>query len=134
MLTSGCFDLLHPGHVAFLEAARGLGDKLVVAVSDDPFVAAQKGAGRPVFPVAERHAMLTALRHVDRVVINEWPDAAKLITALRPAVYAKGADYAGGDPSGRLALEQAAVESIGGALVILDTWPRYSSSALLARP
>lgn len=131
VLTSGCFDVLHVGHVAFLEAARACGDELVVALTDDFYVTQQKGKGHPYFPLPERYRMLQALRVVDRVMISSQEDVVNVIRRVRPSVYAKGSDYAEGDMSGRLERERHAVESIGGALVILESWPVYSSTAIM---
>jgi rfaE bifunctional protein nucleotidyltransferase chain/domain len=131
VLASGCFDVLHIGHVAFLEAARACGDYLVVSVTSDEYVRRAKGPGHPFFPVAERYRMLYALRCVDRVVISEAEDAVIWIRRVKPAVYAKGTDYSNGDPTGRLAREQAAVEALGGEMVLLDSWPKYSSTAIM---
>jgi rfaE bifunctional protein nucleotidyltransferase chain/domain len=131
VLASGCFDVLHIGHVAFLEAARACGDYLVVSVTSDEFVRRVKGAGHPFFPVAERYRMLDALRCVDRVVISEEEDTVGWIKRVKPAVYAKGADYGAGDLTGRLEREREAVEAVGGELVILDSWPKYSSTAIM---
>ncbi len=131
VLTSGCFDVLHIGHVAFLEAARACGDELVVSLTDDRFVRAAKGPGHPFFPVAERYKMLQALRCVDRVVISEAEDAVSMIHRVKPFTYCKGPDYAEGDPSGRLQREHEAIHALGGEMVILDTWPRYSSTTIM---
>jgi rfaE bifunctional protein nucleotidyltransferase chain/domain len=131
VLASGCFDVLHVGHVAFLEAAKACGSHLVVSVTSDEYVRRAKGVGHPFFPVAERYRMLAALRCVDRVVISEAEDAVSWIKILKPVIYAKGEDYAGGDPSGRLDREREAVEAVGGELVILDAWPKYSSTSIM---
>jgi cytidyltransferase-like protein len=117
--------------VAFLEAARACGDELVVSLTDDRFVRAAKGPGHPFFPVAERYKMLQALRCVDRVVISEAEDAVGMIRRVKPVVYAKGFGYSEGDPSGRLERERDAIHALGGEMVILDTWPRYSSTTIM---
>ena len=131
VLAHGTFDLLHVGHLAFLEAARACGDELVVSLTCDRFVRLTKGFGHPYFPVDERCRMVEALRCVDRVIISMESDACQVIRRIKPAVYAKGHDYGAGDASGRLEREKMAVESIGGELVILDAWPRYSSTAIM---
>jgi rfaE bifunctional protein nucleotidyltransferase chain/domain len=132
VLAHGCFDVFHPGHLAMLEEAKRFGDKLVVSVTSDQYVRQQKGPLRPYFPLAERVTMLSALRIVDEVIMSDAPDAVAVITKLRPAFYAKGADYAATpDTSGRLDLERNAVERLGGQVIFIDAWPRYSSTAIL---
>src|SRR5262245_43636457 len=93
VLANGCFDLLHVGHVRYLEAARRLGDLLIVAVNGDASVRRLKGPGRPVLPEGERAELLQALRPVDAVVIFDDDTAAGLVARLRPDVHAKGTDY-----------------------------------------
>jgi rfaE bifunctional protein nucleotidyltransferase chain/domain len=93
VLANGCFDLLHVGHVRYLEEARRLGDVLFVAINSDPAVARLKGAGRPLMPASERAEMLAALRAVDHVVVFEDDTADGILRAMRPDVHAKGTDY-----------------------------------------
>src|ERR671913_13097 len=93
VFTNGVFDLLHPGHVRYLQAARALGDVLFVGVNGDAAVARLKGAGRPLMPAVERAELLAALRAVDHVVIFEEDSADALLSAVRPHVHAKGTDY-----------------------------------------
>ena len=93
VLTNGCFDLLHAGHVGLLEAARGQGDFLVVGVNTDRSVRRLKGAGRPIVPLRERMEILAALRSVDCVVPFAEPTPARLVARLRPDVLVKGSDY-----------------------------------------
>ena len=93
VLANGCFDLLHVGHVRYLEDARRLGDVLFVGVNSDAAVARLKGAGRPLMPAAERVEVLSALRAVDHVVVFDDDTADGLIRALKPHVHAKGTDY-----------------------------------------
>ena len=126
----GCFDLLHVGHARYLAAARGLGDVLVVTVTPDRFVG--KGAGRPVFPAEQRAELLAALRVVDAVAVNRWPTAVDTLHLLRPAVYAKGAEYrdAAEDPSSPVGRERAAVEAGGGRLALIDGEKFSSTDAL----
>jgi D-beta-D-heptose 7-phosphate kinase / D-beta-D-heptose 1-phosphate adenosyltransferase len=111
--TGGCFDLLHPGHVQTLEAARALGDCLVVCLNSDASVARLKGPGRPVLGVEDRSAVLRALRCVDAVVVFDEDTPAAAIERLRPDVWAKGADYSD------LELPEAAVLSRWGGEVVL---------------
>jgi rfaE bifunctional protein nucleotidyltransferase chain/domain len=126
--TNGCFDLLHVGHVRSLEAARALGDVLVVGINDDASVRELKGAGRPVVPVEQRAELVAALTAVDYVVVfdDRTPNAA--LARLRPDVHAKGADYAKGDLP-----EQEVVEGYGGAIELLPLVPGVSTSSLLSR-
>src|SRR5439155_286892 len=93
VLANGCFDLLHVGHVRYLEAARRLGDVLFVGLNGDAAVSRLKGRGRPLMPAAERAEILRALRSVDHVVVFEEDTADRLVTRLRPHVHAKGTDY-----------------------------------------
>jgi D-glycero-beta-D-manno-heptose 1-phosphate adenylyltransferase len=93
VLANGVFDLLHVGHVRYLEAARKLGDVLFVGVNGDAAVARLKGAGRPLMPASERVELLAALRSVDHVVVFEEDSADALLSAIRPHVHAKGTDY-----------------------------------------
>src|SRR5439155_2173887 len=93
VLANGCFDLLHVGHVRYLEAARALGDVLFVGINGDAAVARLKGAGRPLMPAAERTEVLAALRAVDHVVVFDEDTADALVAAVRPAIHAKGTDY-----------------------------------------
>jgi cytidyltransferase-like protein len=120
--------LLHLGHIRHFEAAKQAGDKLVVTVTPDRYV--NKGAGRPVFPEAQRMEAISALRCVDEVVLSEAPTAADAIRQIRPAVFAKGPDYSEAtlDPGERHALAE-----VGGTLLITDT-QKWSSTALLRQP
>jgi rfaE bifunctional protein nucleotidyltransferase chain/domain len=128
----GTFDLLHLGHVRHLEAARELGDVLVVTITADRFV--NKGPGRPVFNEALRAEMLAALHFVTYVAIAEAPDAIGAINAIRPSIYAKGSDYQNpdGDVTGKIALEREAVESYGGMIRFTDE-VTFSSTELINR-
>ncbi len=129
VLAHGCFDLLHLGHIRHLEEARRQGDRLVVSVTDDRFVA--KGAGRPHFSTQERVEALRALGCVDEVVVSDGPDAISVIDRVKPAVYVKGIDYKDHDGTG-LDGERAAVERHGGRLHITTTAKRSSSRLLNA--
>ena len=93
VLANGCFDLLHVGHVRYLEAARALGDVLVVGLNSDTSVRALKGPGRPRIPAPERAEILLALRPVDYVALFAELDASRLLEVLRPDFHAKGTDY-----------------------------------------
>jgi rfaE bifunctional protein nucleotidyltransferase chain/domain len=93
VLANGCFDLLHVGHIRYLDAARALGDVLFVGINADAAVARLKGVGRPLMPAAERAEVLGALRAVDHVVLFDEDTADALVAAVRPAIHAKGTDY-----------------------------------------
>jgi D-beta-D-heptose 7-phosphate kinase/D-beta-D-heptose 1-phosphate adenosyltransferase len=128
LVRRGCFDLLHPGHVALLEAARGEGDRLVVALNSDASVRGLKGEGRPVVPEAERAEMLIALESVDRVVLYDQPTPIAVVRALEPDVLVKGADWAADEIVGG-----AEVEAAGGRVVRVALLPGRSTSAILGR-
>lgn len=132
VLAHGVFDLLHPGHVIHLKAARGFGDLLVVTVTPDAFV--RKGPGQPVFPQQLRMETLSALACVDYVALNEWPTAIDTIRLLKPHVYAKGSEYAESkaDITGKIVEEEAAIRSVGGELRFTDG-QTFSSSSLTNR-
>lgn len=125
VLCCGVFDILHPGHVLHLQAARGLGDRLVVALTGDQFV--NKGPDRPVHSQEQRELVLRALRCVDDVVVYEAPTPAAVIQAMKPDIYCKGVDY-----FGQHLVEQDLVEALGGR-VYFTTTPKLSSSALVER-
>jgi rfaE bifunctional protein nucleotidyltransferase chain/domain len=93
ILANGCFDLLHVGHVRYLQAAKELGGRLIVAINSDESVRALKGEGRPLMPAAERAEILAAFADVDAVVIFSEPDVRALIREMRPNIQAKGTDY-----------------------------------------
>ena len=114
VLANGCFDLLHVGHVRYLQAARALGDVLFVGINSDAAVARLKGAGRPLMPAAERVEMLSALRAVDHVVVFDDDTADALVAAIQPAVHAKGTDY-----TPETVPERETVRRYGGRVVIV---------------
>jgi rfaE bifunctional protein nucleotidyltransferase chain/domain len=128
----GTFDLLHLGHVRHLEAARALGDVLVVTITADRFV--NKGPGRPVFTESLRAEMLAALHFVTCVAIAEAPDAISAIEEIRPQIYAKGNDYQNpdGDVTGKITLERNTVEAHGGSIQFTDEIT-FSSTELINR-
>lgn len=127
-LANGVFDLLHVGHVRYLEAARAMADVLVVAVNSDESVRRLKGADRPVNPVEDRVAVLAALGCVDCVVVFEEDSPAALIEVVRPDVYVKGGDY---PPD--MVPEAALVRRLGGQVRILGYVPDRSTSAIIER-
>jgi rfaE bifunctional protein nucleotidyltransferase chain/domain len=128
----GTFDLLHLGHVRHLEAARKLGDALIVTVTADRFV--NKGPGRPVFNAELRAEMLATLEYVDWVGINDAPDAVSAIEHIQPSIYVKGQDYQNpqGDITGKITLERDAVEAYGGRIHFTDE-VAFSSTELINR-
>src|ERR1700726_2309914 len=128
----GPFDLLHLGHVRHPEAARKLGDLLIVTVTADRFV--NKGPGRPVFNAELRAEMLATLEYVDWVAVNDSADAVSAIERIRPSIYIKGQDYQNpqGDITGKIALERDAVETHGGRIHFTDEGP-FSSSGRINR-
>lgn len=128
----GVFDLLHIGHIRHFREARKAGDLLVVTVTPDQFV--NKGPHRPVFTASLRAEAIASLGVVDYVAINKWPTAVEAIQLLRPDVYAKGSDYANAsaDHTGGIMRERAAVEEVGGRLILTDEIT-FSSSTLLNR-
>lgn len=130
VLAHGCFDLLHLGHIRHLQEARRLGDKLIVSITDDPYV--NKGNGRPHFSAQQRAEALLALSCVDEVIVNAAPDAVDAIERVRPAVYVKGIDYATreAERDGGLLRERSAVEAVGGRLVFTES-EKFSSSRLI---
>ena len=127
VLANGCFDLLHVGHVRYLEAARALGDVLIVGLNGDAAVRRIKGPGRPLMPAGERAEILAALRAVDHVVVFEEDTADRLVALLRPAVHAKGTDYTPDSvPEGAL------VRAGGGEVAIAGDPKSHSTRDLIA--
>ena len=125
-LANGCFDLLHVGHVRYLQAAKRLGGCLVVAVNSDESVRALKGAGRPLMPAEERAEILAALADVDAVVIFAEADVRALITEIRPDVHAKGTDYTVDSVP-----ERDAVVACGGRVEIVGDPKQHSASEII---
>jgi rfaE bifunctional protein nucleotidyltransferase chain/domain len=129
--TNGCFDLLHVGHVRSLQAARALGDALVVGVNDDGSVRRLKGPSRPIVPEAERAEMLAALACVDAVVLFGEDTPAAALARLRPDIHCKGADYT--PPEGKPVPEAAVVAAYGGRVEFLPLVAGRSTSELARR-
>jgi rfaE bifunctional protein nucleotidyltransferase chain/domain len=129
--TNGCFDLLHVGHVRNLQAARQLGDVLVVGLNSDDSVTRLKGPERPLLPAAERAEILAALACVDHVVIFDelTPEAA--LARLKPDIHCKGSDYA--PPHGKPIPEAKVVASYGGRIEFLPLLPDHSTTDLVRR-
>ena len=126
VFTNGCFDLLHPGHIRSLEAARALGDVLIVGINSDESVRALKGETRPVIPEQERAEILANLECVDAVLIFPDPTPQKVVAALLPDVLVKGGDWPDDQIVGR-----EEVEGAGGRVARIDTVPGYSTSEIL---
>ena len=128
VFTNGVFDLLHVGHLRYLQQARALGDALIVGVNSDRSVRANKGAGRPITPEAERAEILSALACVDGVVVFDEDTPHDIITALQPDVLVKGADWAADAIVGR-----DVVEARGGRVVRVPIEAGHSTSALVEK-
>ena len=128
VFTNGCFDLLHPGHVALFEAARAEGDVLIVGLNSDRSVRALKGEGRPLVPENERAETLLALEAVDRVLIYDDDTPRRVIAALLPDVLVKGSDWALDAIIGR-----EEVEAAGGRVARVDLVPGRSTTSLVSR-
>ena len=128
VFTNGVFDLLHPGHVRYLQAARAQGDVLVVGVNSDRSVRANKGLSRPVIPEQERAEVVSALACVDAVAILDDETPAAIIARLQPDVLVKGADCAADTIVGR-----DTVEARGGRVVRMPIEAGWSSSAIIEK-
>lgn len=128
VFTNGCFDLLHPGHVHYLQQAKSLGDILVVGLNDDASVRRLKGPSRPVNPLEHRACMLAALKPVDMVVAFGEDTPLNLIRMLQPDVLVKGGDYSMDEIVGA-----REVRNSGGEVVIIPFLKGHSSSSLIER-
>jgi rfaE bifunctional protein nucleotidyltransferase chain/domain len=125
---NGCFDILHVGHVRYLEGARREADRLIVAVNDDDSVRRLKGSGRPVLPVPARAELVASLRSVDYVVIFPDETVERLLLLVQPNVHCKGTDY-----TPDTVPERAVVRSYGGRIAIVGDPKDHSTRDLLAR-
>jgi rfaE bifunctional protein nucleotidyltransferase chain/domain len=125
-LANGCFDLLHVGHVRYLQAAKALGGRLIVAVNSDESVRSLKGEGRPLMPAEERAEILSAFAAVDAVVIFPERDVRALIREIHPDVQAKGTDYTADNVP-----ERDAVAEYGGRVEIVGDPKDHSASAII---
>jgi rfaE bifunctional protein nucleotidyltransferase chain/domain len=128
VFTNGCFDLMHVGHLRYLQAARGLGDRLVVGLNSDASVKRLKGDTRPIMPEDERAEMMAGLACVDYVVVFDEPTADALLSALKPQIYAKGGDYTPDSLP-----EAPTVRAYGGDIQIIPFVPGRSTTNLIAR-
>jgi rfaE bifunctional protein nucleotidyltransferase chain/domain len=127
-LANGCFDVLHVGHVRYLEGARGEADVLVVGVNGDDSVRRLKGEGRPVMPAEDRALVVAALRAVDHVIVFEEDDVGGLIRTLRPDVHCKGTDY-----TPETVPERDVVRAYGGRVAIVGDPKGHDTRVLLKR-
>lgn len=128
VLANGCFDILHAGHVRYLQGARALGDLLVVGINADRQVAVLKGAGRPVMGERERAEIVASLESVDLVTIFNEPTVENLLLALKPDIHAKGTDY-----TEETVPERDVVRSYGGRVAIVGDPKNHSTSEILDR-
>jgi rfaE bifunctional protein nucleotidyltransferase chain/domain len=128
VLANGCFDVIHVGHIRYLEGARSLGDILVVGINSDEQVVLQKGAGRPVLSANERAEIVAALEPVTYVTIFNEPTVEQLLLALKPDVHAKGTDY-----TTDTVPERDVVRSYGGQVAIVGDPKDHSTSEIIAR-
>lgn len=136
VFTNGCFDLLHLGHVRYLEQARRLGNFLTISLNSDRSVRQLKGQGRPLVPEQERAEILAALTCIDYVTIFDEPTAGSLIDLLQPAIYVKGGDYAGaqdGMPDTTRLPEAKHVLAYGGIIRLIPYLPYHSTTELIEK-
>src|ERR687893_3300955 len=128
VFANGCFDVLHVGHVRYLESARALGDLLVVGVNSDEQVRALKGEGRPFVPERERAEVIASLRAVDFVTVFHEPTVTELLLALRPDIHAKGTDY-----TEESVPERDVIRSFGGRVQIVGDPKDHSSTEMMGK-
>lgn len=126
VLANGCFDIVHVGHVRYLQGAAALGDILIVALNDDDSTRRLKGGGRPVMPVAERAEIVLAMRHVDYVLIFGEETVDGILEAIRPDIHAKGTDY-----TVETVPERATARAIGCRTVIVGDPKDHSSRDII---
>ena len=129
VLANGCFDILHVGHVRYLEGAKAEGDLLVVGINSDNQVAILKGPGRPIMREQERAEIVAALDAVDLVTIFDEPTVTELLLALKPEVHAKGTDY-----TQETVPEREVVRGYGGRVAIVGDPKNHSTSQLIGLP
>lgn len=130
VVTNGCFDILHLGHVTYLENARNFGDALLIGVNSDAAVRGLKGAGRPVNSETDRQSVLAALQSVDAVCLFTTTTATTFLAAAQPDIYVKGGDYTLETLNQD---ERRAVESAGGKIVLVPFVPGKSTTSLLEK-
>lgn len=127
-LANGVFDLLHVGHLRYLEGAKRLADRLVVAINSDASTRAYKGPGRPVIPEGERAELVAALRCVDAVLLFDEPDVRRVIRTLKPDVHVKGTDY-----TPETIPERDEVEAYGGRSAVAGDPKNHSTTELVSK-
>lgn len=127
ILTNGCFDLFHVGHIRYLAGAKELGGFLVTAINSDRQVRELKGTGRPYMPEGERSEIIASLRFVDAVTIFDEPTVTELLKVIRPDIHAKGTDY-----TTDTVPERDIVRSFGGEVAIVGDPKNHSSTAMIA--
>lgn len=128
ILTNGCFDLFHVGHIRYLVGAKELGGFLITAINSDSRVLTLKGDGRPYMPEKERAEIIASLRMVDAVTIFDEPTVTELLQAIRPDIHAKGTDY-----TTETVPEREVVRSYGGEVAIVGDPKDHSSTELIER-
>ncbi len=128
VFANGCFDVLHVGHIRYLQGAKCLGDLLVVGVNSDKQVAVLKGPGRPIMPDTERAEMVASIAAIDFVTVFDEPTVENLLLALRPDIHAKGTDY-----TEETVPERDVVRSYGGSVAIVGDPKNHSTSEILDR-
>ncbi len=128
VLANGCFDVLHVGHIRYLQGAKALGDLLVVGINSDRRVAVLKGRGRPIMADTERAEMVASIAAVDLVTVFDEPTVANLLLAIRPDIHAKGTDY-----TEETVPEREVVRSYGGRVAIVGDPKNHSTSEILDR-
>lgn len=133
VLTNGCFDLLHVGHIRYLQAARSLGDALAVALNSDRSVRRLKGPDRPITPEDERAEILSALSCVDYVTVFDDDRASAVVEAVRPDIYVKGGDYSPDPASPGFPIEASAALRHGAEVRIIPYVEGRSSSEIIRR-
>lgn len=128
VFANGCFDVLHVGHVRYLEAAKALGDLLIVGINSDEQTRRLKGEGRPLMPEDQRAEIISSLEVVDFVTVFDEPTVAELLLALKPDIHAKGTDYTEDSVP-----ERDVVRSFGGRVAIVGDPKHYSSSEIVEK-
>jgi len=128
VFANGCFDVLHVGHVRYLEAARALGDLLIVGINSDAQTRRLKGEGRPLLPQDQRAEIISSIEAVDLVTIFEEPTVEQLLLALKPDIHAKGTDYTEDSVP-----ERDVVRSFGGRVAIVGDPKDHSSTEMIER-
>ena len=128
VLANGCFDVLHAGHIRYLQSAKAIGDVLVVGINSDDKVATLKGSGRPLLPETDRAELVAALGAVDWVTIFNEPTVEELLLAIKPDVHAKGTDY-----TEDTVPERDVVRSFGGRIAIVGDPKDHSTSEMIRR-